>query len=183
MVHGLAAQSGGEMKLISSPGTGTRVELWLPPAKDAPTPRARLDRGDDPEPISSGSRRILVVDDDPLVGAGTSAMLEELGHSVVEVHSALEAMEVLRSDARFDLMVTDHIMPGMTGAQLAEIARKDHPNLGIVLASGYAELPDAGHRRITIPRLAKPFSLNDLSLAVSRALADVVGADKEKSSV
>lgn len=182
MVHGLAAQSGGVMNLHSSPGQGTRVELWLPPAKDAPTPRRRPDRGDNLEPTSGGSRRILVVDDDPLVGAGTCAMLEELGHSVVEAHSAAEAIAVLQADPHFDLMVTDHIMPGMTGAQLAEVARRDHPSLGIVLASGYAELPDAGHRRFVVPRLAKPFTLNDLSLAVSRALAEVERADTEPSS-
>ena len=171
MVHGLAAQSGGTMKLDSEIGKGTRVELWLPPALGAPAPR--VDAVHEPLESDSGApKRVLVVDDDPLVAAGTSAMLEELGHSVVEVHSAADAMHMLGAQSPFDVMVTDHMMPGMTGAQLAEIAREKYPRLGIILASGYAELPNVDQRRAFAPRLAKPFSLQELAAAISRVATD-----------
>ncbi len=96
-------------------------------------------------------------------------MLEELGH--VTVHAATSgeaALAVLRRDGNFDLLLTDHLMPGMTGLQLATAARALHPSLPILLASGFAELD--GLAGAEWPRLRKPYSLSDLSaaLAISR---------------
>ena len=87
-------------------------------------------------------------------------MLEDLGHDVVEVHSAAMALDALANEHDFDLMITDQAMPQMTGIQLIEAARRRKPGLPVVLATGYAELPPGSDP--TIPRLSKPFFQADL---------------------
>jgi CheY-like chemotaxis protein len=83
---------------------------------------------------------VLAVDDDHLVLTNTIAMLEELGHSVLKAASGKQALRILRSNT-VDLVITDQVMPGMTGGQLAEAVDADWPRLPIILATGYAEAP------------------------------------------
>jgi CheY-like chemotaxis protein len=110
------------------------------------------------------SLRILLVDDDPLVVASTTGMLEELGpHAVTAAGSAAEALALLREDAAFDLLLTDHIMPGMTGAQLAARVRTLYPSLPVLIASAYAELDGLSG---DWPRLRKPYGLAELQEAL-----------------
>jgi CheY-like chemotaxis protein len=94
-------------------------------------------------------------------------MLEELGHSVTEANSGAEALELLRRQS-FDLVISDQAMPKMTGLQLMEAIREHWPNLPVILATGYAELP--GGVEIKLPILNKPFSENELARAL-RAVA------------
>jgi CheY-like chemotaxis protein len=94
-------------------------------------------------------------------------MLEDLGHQVVSASSGEKALEQL-GIMPFDLMITDHAMPRMTGAQLVAEARATYPALPIVLASGYAELPDG--TQVDVPRLAKPFSQAELAEAVAKVV-------------
>ena len=111
---------------------------------------------------------ILVVDDDPLVLMGTVDMLEDLGHDVMQANSGREALDLLVGRS-VDLVVSDQSMPQMTGAQLAIKIRESQPNLPIVLATGYADLPPdvpAG-----IKRLGKPFSQMELAQVVSATTA------------
>jgi CheY-like chemotaxis protein len=114
--------------------------------------------------------RVLAVDDDPLVLTNTVALLEELGHSVLQTATAEEALRLLRADATIALLVSDHVMPHMTGAQLIAKVRQERPQLPVVLATGYAELP-AGLPPRTV-RLGKPFDQAGLALAIADALAD-----------
>ncbi len=110
------------MRITSRPGTGTTVELWLPvsPTEAA----AERPRPAGPLPFAeTRCCRILVVDDDPIVLAGTAAMLEDLGHIATEVGSAESALRVLLSDANIDLVITDYAMPGMNGTELADRIR------------------------------------------------------------
>jgi PAS domain S-box-containing protein len=167
MVHGFAVQSGGAMLLSSQPGAGTTAELWLPrtiePVVPAEVPARRADLS-----TTGGSERlrILLVDDDPLVVAGAAAMLEELGHEVGRIAaSGSEALAILRHDDRFDLLMTDYVMPGMTGGQLAAQARVMYPKLPILLASGFADLDKPIGPEW--PRLRKPFNLQELSNALA----------------
>ena len=166
MVHGLAAQCGGMLRLESAPGTGTTAELWLPVAS------VDVNRTAMPEPILerafAHACRVLLVDDDALVLAGTAAMLEDLGHRVTPVGSAVAALAALRSGAGFDLLVTDQMMPGMTGLQLAVEVERLWPGLPILLASGYADLSETEAARL--PRLAKPFRQADLAQAIGRLM-------------
>ena len=172
MVDGLVAQSGGAMRITSQLGIGTTVELWLPvsdaseaaTALPAPPPRP-------PSHIDEArSCRVLVVDDDPIVATGTVAMLEDLGHVATEAPSGDAALQLLGSDMIIDLVITDHAMPGMTGTELAVHIRRSWPELPIVIASGYAELPGDGD--LSLPRLSKPYRQQDLAALVARLTRD-----------
>ena len=163
MVHGLAEQSGGRLALSSEPGRGTRVELWLPEAQGVGRPRATSPRmGED---AATEPMVVLAVDDDDLVLLNTQAMLEDLGHAVVTARSAEEAMTALRS-GRVDLVITDFAMPKITGLQLADSIHATRPHLPVVLATGYAELPEG--TAASLPRLAKPYSQADLARILRR---------------
>ncbi len=112
--------------------------------------------------------KILVVDDDELVLLNTVTMLEDLGHSVIQANSGQVALTALAGLESVDLLVTDHAMPGMTGAQLAQRVIGERPRLPVILATGYDELP-TGEGQAYV-RLLKPFGQRQLSLAIERAL-------------
>jgi CheY-like chemotaxis protein len=107
--------------------------------------------------------RILAVDDDPLVLFNTAAMLADLGHDVVEASSGRAALQAFSPDT-FDLVVTDQAMPGMTGLQLARELRARQADLKIILATGYAEVPQDA--RGDFPLLKKPFQQTELQSIV-----------------
>jgi CheY-like chemotaxis protein len=93
-------------------------------------------------------------------------MLEDLGHQAVTAMSAAEALARLEHET-VDLVVTDYAMPNVSGLQLAEAIREKWPNLPVILATGYAELPaEAGP---ALPRLPKPYLQHDLAAAIARA--------------
>jgi len=167
MIHGLAVQLGGALRLSSTPGKGTRAELYFPA-----TSLALEDAVETREaPIQPASRaRILVVDDDVLIAMSTVDMLEDLGHEVIEANSGASALEALKANGGVDLMITDFSMPGMNGAQLAEAAHKLRPHMPILLATGYAEIPKG--ETIDLPRLGKPYSQAQLAREISRLLAN-----------
>ncbi|MBW8708749.1 MAG: PAS domain S-box protein [Alphaproteobacteria bacterium] len=158
MVHGMAEQMGGRLILHSKPGEGTTAEIWLPSATSAA--RARQEAVPAPEPPAGRRRlKVLAVDDDLLVLFNTVAMLEDLGHEVVEAGSGPEALEHLARQS-FDLVITDQSMPRMSGTQLIEAIARDWPDLKVILATGYAELPDGV--QVKVPKLNKPFNERDL---------------------
>jgi CheY-like chemotaxis protein len=109
-----------------------------------------------------------VVDDDPLIAMTITAVLNDLGHVTVEAHSAREALEQLSQKNYFDVMITDYAMPVMNGLQLIEEVQSRWPELPIILASGYAELPDGAARDVL--RLPKPFGRADLVRVVETAV-------------
>lgn len=113
--------------------------------------------------------RILVVDDDALIAMNTVDMIEDLGHTVVEAYSGKQALDILQNDSAVDAVITDYAMPGMTGVELADAARQLRPNLPILLATGYADLPSG--TKTDLPRLAKPFQQKDLAQHLDRLLA------------
>ncbi len=168
MVHGLAVQSGGRLLLHSAPGQGTVAELWLPRAAGVP-PQAPPEPAARPVPAPGPGLAVLLVDDDPLVLASTAEMLADLGHSVAEAASAPDALARLEAGDGFDLVITDHAMPGMTGLQMVEVLARRHPGLPVLLATGYAELDAAAE---TGPfRLTKPFTQEALAQAMQDCLA------------
>jgi signal transduction histidine kinase len=158
-VHGMAVQSGGALQVVSSAGCGTTVSLWLPVSAEqvavapAPLPSVAAD--------AMTRLSILVVDDEALVGHVTATLLEDLGHEASWVANGQDALDVLQSDVRVDLLITDHAMPGMTGSHLAEEALKLRPNLPIVLATGFADVP--GEFVQGLPRLEKPYGPAELA--------------------
>jgi signal transduction histidine kinase len=169
MVQGLAAQSGGLLCIHSEPNAGTVVELWLPRASTAAAAHVRA-------PESSAALRpatepctVLIVDDDNLVMTGTAAMILDLGHTAIEAHSGAEALAVLGSGLKVDVVLTDHAMPAMTGLQLAEFIHTRFPGLPIILATGYAELP-VDPATLGIARLAKPCTQHEIAAAIHQAV-------------
>jgi PAS domain S-box-containing protein len=176
MVQGLAGQSGGRFGLSSTEGVGTRAELWLPmagtpAARNAAVPGAGAGAGAGagpamaPPPAARGLK-VLAVDDDPLVLAGTASMLEDLGHAVLAASSAEEALGLL--DESVHLVISDQVMPKMTGAQLFRELQHKHPALPFVLASGYADLDeDVSAMAVNLP---KPFNQAQLSAAIAAAM-------------
>jgi CheY-like chemotaxis protein len=167
MVKGLAEQSGGTLILKSRPGEGTTAEIWLPTADDAAAPAIYAQ----PSPSVSSRLRplsVLVVDDDILVLDNTAAMLDDLGHAVVEARSGEEAVQLLRRTPKIDIVVTDYAMPGMNGLQLAEAITAERPGTPVVLSTGYAELPDS--TRSQLLRISKPFDQAALVAAIEAAM-------------
>jgi PAS domain S-box-containing protein len=161
MVHGLAAQCGGRFTLQSRKGEGTTAELWLPVA-EAQThaiDNIQLLAGD--AVADRGALVVIAVDDDGLVLTNTSAMLEDLGHTVFPASSGKEALDILRREDSVDLVITDQVMPHMTGLQLAEAIQKEWPDLSIIVATGYAEI-DPGVA-MGLPKLSKPFTEDELA--------------------
>ncbi len=167
MVQGLAGQSGGRLVLKSRLGEGTTAELWFPVTKaeklfeasELTVPGAV---------IGLRPLRILAVDDDGLVLMNTALMLEDLGHTVFEATAGADALDVLRRES-VDLVISDHAMPRMTGSQLAVAIRREWPDIPIILATGFAEIPE-GAGIADVPRLGKPFSQAQLAEAIGRAV-------------
>ena len=167
MVQGFAEQSGGCLKLKSKVGIGTTAELWLPVTDDADLPVTS--KGQYVAQKSTYQQLvILVVDDDFLVRIGTTAMLEDLGHTVLEAGSGGEALALLSENLEIDLLITDQAMPQMTGTQLAQEVLKSNPDIPIILATGYAEIKD--EFGASLPRLSKPFSQDNLAGMIREVL-------------
>jgi DNA-binding NtrC family response regulator len=160
-------QSHGRMVLASRKGIGTTIELWLPVASAETELPPPADEAAAPDATEALRRlHIMAVDDDGLVLMNTIAMLEELGHAAVGATAADQALDALRRDAA-DLVITDHAMPRMTGAELADRIAAEWPGLPVILATGYAELPMGVGANL--PKLAKPFSLEELEMAIRSA--------------
>ena len=109
-----------------------------------------------------------MVDDDALVLQNTAAMLDDLGYKVLEASSGQEALDMLRRAKSVDLVITDQAMPKMTGVQLAEAIKSTWPNLPVILASGYAEIPSDSNP--VLVRLSKPFRQEALSRAINESI-------------
>jgi CheY-like chemotaxis protein len=167
LVHGLAAQSSGAMRISSSPGQGTTVALWFPSAKLEVAPQEQTPL-ENVAPVVAACC-VLVVDDDFLVAAGTAAMLEELGCRVLQANSAAAGLEAVRGEPDIGLIITDHAMPDMNGAQLARRVRELRPGLPIILATGYSNPVPADD--LQLPRLSKPYGVEELVRLMGSLLA------------
>jgi PAS domain S-box-containing protein len=161
MAHGLAAQLGGAMTIQSRQGVGTNIELWLPVSSI---------RTATPQSVEAPSRSgradgtVLLVDDEEVVRMSTADMLENIGFDVRQASSAEAALTMVEAGLVPDLLVTDHLMPGMTGVDLARALREQFAALPVLIVSGYAEAegiaPD-------LPRLTKPFRSAELEACIA----------------
>jgi PAS domain S-box-containing protein len=167
MVHGLAAQSGGTLTLESAPGQGTTATIYVPVADAEPIDG---DAGTAEPPPPGRRLTVLLVDDEELVRTAMAEMIEGFGHRVIPVGSGAAALEQLRAEPDIDLLVTDHIMPSMTGVALVREARMRRPGLPALLVTGYANLEAGGVENL--PRIAKPFRNTDLAAMIAAAVGD-----------
>ena len=168
MIQGLMAQSGGALVLKSRQGEGTRAELWLPIADPDEKQNPASDVVADVPPLVERSLTVLAVDDDALVRMNTALMLEDLGHVAIEAQSGKEALRMLDEGGLTDIVITDQAMPEMTGVELIKQLALRYPHIPVILATGYAELPNgvgAG-----LQRLAKPFMQEQLNEALALCL-------------
>ena len=166
MVHGFAEQSGGQLIIRSRKGDGTVAELWLPAAVDAVAPMQTDDAGT-PDPIrqpaaDASQLVVLTVDDDRLVLMNTTVVLNRLGHRVYSAPAGQQALEILRREAGINLVIVNHALPDMTGAELAEAIRTDWPSMPIIFATPLADA--------SVQRISKPYREEELSNAIARIL-------------
>jgi PAS domain S-box-containing protein len=164
MAHGLASQLGGALHITSRPGLGARVDVWLPVSAEPVTAHdtdAAASSGPEPSGLA------LLVDDEDLVRLSTADMLGELGFSVREARSGEEALRLIDEGLEFKVLVTDHLMPGMTGVDLIRALRHRRPAAQALIISGFAETDSIAP---DLPRLAKPFRQADLAAALAKVI-------------
>jgi CheY-like chemotaxis protein len=167
MIYGFARQSGGAVSIYSELDHGSTVCIYLPrhwgdPHKD--------EQSDDPTTAPRGDgETVLVIDDEPTVRMLVSEVLSDLGYTAIEAEDGIAGLEVLRSDARIDLLVTDVGLPnGLNGRQVADAARALRPDLKVLFITGYAEnaVLSHGHLDAGMHIMTKPFAMDALATRI-----------------
>ena len=167
-VQGLAVQSGGGFKLASTLGEGSTVSLWVP-VSATPDLERQQHEAERTRPLAAKSQCILLVDDDELVRASGTSSLRRAGYDVVQAADGEEALALLDAAGPFDLMVTDYAMPGLSGLDLIDAARRRKPRMPVLMVTGYA---DNGRESADVPRLQKPFLPAELVDRVQALIAE-----------
>jgi CheY-like chemotaxis protein/two-component sensor histidine kinase len=185
IVHGFAAQTGGSVQIISAPGEGTTVDLWLPRSE------CQVIKLDDKEQepgrfrVRPSEARILVCDDDTDVLTLVATSLRDSGHTVWDADNPSDALEIFERERPIDLLLVDYAMPGMNGIGVINHARGSQPELKVLLMSGHADILHGGGGS-GIPLLAKPFKLTELTGRIAALLSEreiPAAADKSRSQL
>jgi CheY-like chemotaxis protein len=166
MVHGLASQLGGGLTIASRPGRGTTVDLWLPMSTVLVE---HHDRSREAGSSHKARGTALLVEDEDLVRMSTAEMLMDFGYEVVEAGSAEEALRLVDQGLAPDLVVTDHLMPGLTGMDLARDLLARRPGLPVLIVSGYADVEGIAPG---LPRLTKPFRNAELAASLAAMMPE-----------
>ena len=176
MIYGFARQSGGQVRIYSEVGQGAMVCIYLPrhlgEAAAAELAPELVDA-----PRAEEGQTVLVVDDEPTVRMLVTEVLEDLGYRALEAAEGASGLQVLQSDARIDLLVTDVGLPGgMNGRQLADAARVARPGLKVLFITGYAENAVLSHAHLDpgMHVLTKPFAMEALASRI-KELIDSAG--------
>jgi CheY-like chemotaxis protein len=168
-IFGFVRQSHGDVRVESTVGVGTTISLYLPrqlgAARSQPAPECVPAPGPGGGPLS-----ILLVEDDPRVQASTRAGLTELGHHVRVCASGTEALTLLADNSEYDLMLTDVMMPGMTGPELVAIVARDYPHITALFVTGYVGEAGQSDDFAGYEVLRKPFTISALGNAVGKAI-------------
>jgi CheY-like chemotaxis protein len=171
MIYGFARQSGGAVRIYSEVGQGTTIKLYLP--------RHRGDIRDDshpdaPIPVQAHERNevVLVVEDEAIVRELIVDVLRDLGYRTLTAHDGPSGLEILLSDDRIDLLVTDIGLPGLNGRQIADAARLRRPSLKVLFMTGYAENAaiSSGFLLPGMALITKPFAMDTLAARIQDIL-------------
>lgn len=176
-VYGFVRQSGGHVKIATEPGRGTTVRIYLPRYVGTDPAASHLVRpGQGTVPLGRSSEVVLLVEDEPEVRRLSVESLRELGYTVVDVDRAPVALDIVASEQRIDILVTDIVMPGMNGRQLADKARVLRPNLKVLYMTGYTRdaVAQGGFLGPDIRLIGKPFTIEQLAAGI-RAVLDEDG--------
>jgi CheY-like chemotaxis protein len=169
MVYGFAKQSNGAFRISSEVERGTVAELWLPRAPAAAATASVACTNEEPQARSLRKLRILLVDDHAEVRSTTAAVLQDIGHEVVEAEHGAEALKRLQDgDCNFDVMISDYAMPHLSGTEFLRSARELCPNVPGLIITGYAEGDTISDRPEGVEILLKPFTSNRLEALLAR---------------
>jgi signal transduction histidine kinase/ActR/RegA family two-component response regulator len=171
MVYGVIQRASGHIYVYSEPGIGTRFRIYLPVAEE--TDSALVSQKDAPEADLSGTETVLLVEDEPAVRSLTARILERSGYTVVAAGSGKEAAEAWRNrDGAFDVLLTDVIMPGMSGKELSELLRAQDADLRVLFMSGYTDaiVASRGMLQESEALVQKPFAASTLLRKVREVL-------------
>jgi PAS domain S-box-containing protein len=161
MAHGLASQLGGALTITSQLGKGTQVSIWLPESERC----AATSPDGIGQPTSLWAGTALLVDDEACIRISTADMLNALGFAVREASSAESALASIEGGLTPEVLITDHLMPGMTGVQLARLVRERRSKTKTLIISGFAEVDGIDP---SFPRLTKPFTQSELEGAIAK---------------
>ncbi len=168
MVYGYMRQAKGTVRILSQPGQGTRVQLYMPCCgEDIGILAVEESKA---TPLGVGEV-VLVVEDEGVVRSLIVEVLHELGYQTLEAANAQEAIPFLENSQRIDLMISDVGLPGMNGRQLADLAQANRPQLKVLLATGYAEGSNVeGYLAPNMEIITKPFAIDALANKISEIL-------------
>jgi signal transduction histidine kinase/ActR/RegA family two-component response regulator len=171
-IFGFARQSGGDVTIASELGAGTTVSIYLPRSARAADAGARAAPGprQSAAPAPAGTR-ILVVEDDPRVSRSTVGSLEELGYRAIACASGAEALDLLAGGEQVELILTDVMMPEMTGPELVRIAHERYPEIAVLFVTGFVGEAGEAEELAGYDILRKPFTVAALADAVAAALS------------
>jgi PAS domain S-box-containing protein len=174
MVYGFARQSGGQVRIESRVGVGTTVRIYLPRDEGGAAP-------EEPVPVAAALPRaeagqtVLIVDDEASVRMLVTEVLNELGYTAIEAPDGVAGLQVLESNGRIDLLVTDVGLPGgINGRQMADAARRTRPDLRVLFITGYASTVAIGDGRLErgMHVLTKPFAMEQLALRIKAIITE-----------
>ena len=180
-VFGFVRQSGGEVTIRSAVGDGTTVSLYLPRQMERPDRRSNILAVQSLAEVEIPPLSILVVEDDPRVRSATVAALNELGHRPLAFGSGEEALAHLGEDDKFQLIVSDVVMPGITGPELVTRVLRRFPDLAVLFVTGYAGEAGEVEGFSDHELLRKPFTINALRNAIAAAMQRKLSAPRRPS--
>ena len=173
MVYGFARQSAGQARIYSEVGQGTTVCIYLPRhggEVEDEVIEPRLEKA----PKAGTGETVLVVDDEPTVRMLVTDVLDELGYSAIEAADGISGLNVLRSDVRIDLLITDVGLPGgVNGRRMTDAVREKRPGLKVLFITGYAENAAIGNGYLEpdMHVLTKPFAMDRLAARIRSIIA------------
>jgi signal transduction histidine kinase/CheY-like chemotaxis protein len=188
-IFGFARQSGGDVTIESEVGKGTTVSIYLPRSQQAALQAADRSgassgaRVDAPLYTSEEGAVVLVVEDDPRVSRSTVAALEELGYVAIACHGGREALDILERNDTIDLVITDVMMPEMTGPELIREMARLYPHIGVLFVTGYVGEAGDADDLSGYDILRKPFTVAALADAVAGALGHRISGSRPASTV